>query len=319
MESGTTATAEIYRGRFAPSPTGRLHIGSLLTAVSSWLMARQRGGEWLVRIEDVDPPREVSGAADDILRQLEAVGLHWDGTVLRQSSRLSRYREVIQALVDTGVAYPCSCSRREIAEHPDSGAHGLRYPGSCRAGPLRRRGPHSIRLRVPDGTVSFTDHLQGPQACDLARDTGDFVLWRKEDLPAYHLAVVIDDAEQGMTEIVRGTDLLEATHAHLTLQRCMQLPSPAYLHVPVLVDPHGAKLSKQSGAPELRRTELDQALIRCLGWLGWRVPGGLSKAPARELLAAALEEVSLDTLAGRRVLAADVVTTPTAATQNPLW
>lgn len=318
MESGTTATAEVYRGRFAPSPTGRLHLGSLLTAVSSWLVARQRGGEWLVRIEDVDPPREVSGAADDILRQLEAAGLHWDGTVLRQSTRLSRYRELVQALVDTGAAYPCSCSRRQIAEHPDSGPHGLRYPGSCRAGPLRRGGPHAIRLRVPDGPVGFTDQLQGPQACDLAGDTGDFVLWRKEDLPAYHLAVVIDDAEQDITEIIRGTDLLEATHAHLVLQRCLQLPTPAYMHVPVLVDDHGAKLSKQTGAAELRRMELGQALARCLTWLGWQVPDGLRKAPAPELLAAALDEVSLDTLAGRRVLAAAVDATPTAATQNPL-
>ncbi|TVQ48432.1 MAG: tRNA glutamyl-Q(34) synthetase GluQRS [Gammaproteobacteria bacterium] len=303
MGNATTATAEPSRGRFAPSPTGRLHIGSLFTATASWLRAHACGGQWLVRIEDIDPPREVPGAADDILRQLEAAGLHWDGEVVRQSTRLARYRDIAHSLVETRAAFPCSCSRREIAADPASGPRGTRYPGTCRTAPRSRRGPHALRLRVSHGTQAFMDQLQGRQACDLATETGDFVIWRKDDLPAYHLAVVIDDAEQGVTEIVRGTDLLEATHPHRELQRRLQLPTPDYLHVPVLVDSHGAKLSKQTGATELRLQDLDAAMARCLGWLGWTTPRDLDGAPAGVLLAAAAGDSRFTALAGVRTLA----------------
>ncbi len=319
MGNATTATAELPRGRFAPSPTGRLHFGSLLTATASWLRARALGGQWLVRIEDIDPPRVVAGAADDILRQLEAAGLQWDGPVLWQSSRLAHYREIAHALVDSNAAFPCSCSRSEIAAHPQSGPTGSRYPGTCRAAPRRRRGPHALRLRVSTGTSTFNDALQGRQACDLAGETGDFILWRKDDLPAYHLAVVIDDAEQHVTEVVRGTDLLESTHPHRELQQRLHLPTPGYLHVPVLVDSHGAKLSKQTGAAELGLADLDEAMARCLGVLGWTTPPELVGAPARELLASATGDAGFATLAGIRTLAPYATGPSTAATQNQLW
>jgi glutamyl-Q tRNA(Asp) synthetase len=276
----------------------------MLAAVASYVRARAFGGQWLVRIEDIDPPREQAGAADDILRQLEAAGLHWDGAVLRQSSRLLLYREVAQSLVADGLAYRCSCSRKDIAAHPDSGPAGTRYPGTCRHQAARAHGPHALRAIAPDAPVCFEDVLQGIQCIDVQATTGDFIIWRKESLPAYHLAVVVDDHEQAITEVVRGMDLLEATGPHLHLQRSLGLASPRYLHIPVLVDAASQKLSKQTGAKALAPRDMPAALTQCLQWLGWTVPRELQDAPPAELLAQVSGSVDFAALRGLGSVAA---------------
>ena len=249
-----------YRGRFAPSPTGPLHFGSLVAALASCCDARSAGGEWLVRIEDVDEPRTRPGAEGEILATLERYGFAWEGPVVRQSSRTELYRAALAQLVATGHAYACACTRRELESAP-LGAGGERvYPGTCRDGipPGRAaRTQRSWRIRVgrePGCTmVGYRDRLQGPQAQDLARDVGDFVVMRADGLFAYQLAVVVDDAAQGITDIVRGADLCASTPRQIFLQRCLGYPTPSYLHLPVAINTDGLKLSKQTGAPPLPR------------------------------------------------------------------
>lgn len=261
-------------GRFAPSPTGALHFGSLVAALASWLDARAHGARWLVRIEDLDPPREQPGAADRILRQLEAFGLTWDGAVLYQSTRSDQYRDALTRLTAAGLAYPCGCTRREIADSalgtaPDGAAI---YPGTCRAGLAADRPARSLRLRTNDAPLHFEDRVQGPLEQSVGRAVGDFVLRRADGFAAYQLAVVVDDAAQGVTDVVRGADLLESTARQILLQRALGLPAPRYAHVPAIVDAAGAKLSKQAGAlafdessaPRHRAAVLGRALA-CLG------------------------------------------------------
>ena len=252
-----------YRGRFAPSPTGPLHFGSLVAALASCCDARSAGGEWLVRIEDVDEPRTRPGAESDILATLERYGFAWDGPVVRQSSRTQRYRAALEQLVASGDAYPCACTRRELESAPP-GAGGERvYPGTCRNGiPADRlaRAQRSWRVRVgrePAGTViEYCDRLQGPQRQDLAREVGDFVVLRADGLFAYQLAVVVDNAAQGITDIVRGADLCASTPRQIFLQQRLGYPTPSYLHVPVAITTDGLKLSKQTGAAPLPRDPL---------------------------------------------------------------
>lgn len=256
-----------HRGRFAPTPSGPLHFGSLVAALGSHLEARVAGGEWLVRIEDVDPPRVVAGAADDILRTLEAFGFEWDGPVVYQSRRGPAYEAGLDRLLEQGVVYPCTCSRRQIAMHARRGVDGPVYPGTCRG---RRPGmtAAALRLNVPSGRVVFDDALQGRVACEVANECGDFVLRRADAVWSYHLAVVIDDAEQGVTHVVRGADLLASTPRQIVLQRLLGLPTPAYLHLPVVLDPRGDKLSKQTLAERVDgRTPLP-ALQDALSFLG---------------------------------------------------
>ena len=232
-----------YRGRFAPSPTGDLHPGSLLAALGSWLLARAHGGQWLVRIEDIDPPREVPGAADRQLADLAAFGLRPDGPVVRQSTRHALYRDALDRLLAGGQAFACHCSRSELAA--TGGLHRR-----CVA---RRPRPHpAIRLRVPDGTrVAFDDLVQGPQEQDVAAAAGDFVLLRADGCWAYQLAVVVDDADQGITDVVRGADLLDSTPRQILLRRALGLPTPRYAHLPLLLDAGGRKLSKSDAATPL--------------------------------------------------------------------
>jgi glutamyl-Q tRNA(Asp) synthetase len=229
-----------YRGRFAPSPTGRLHFGSLLAALGSWLLARQAGGEWWVRMEDIDPPREVPGAAAAQLRTLAAFGLHADAPVAWQSQRAQRYQQALEALLASGDAFECHCSRSDLA------ATGGVHRGCVATTP---RPDPSVRLRVADGSrVSFVDGVHGRVEQDVAREVGDFVLRRTDGLWAYQLAVVVDDAEQGITDVVRGADLLASTARQILLQQRLRLPSPRYLHLPLVVDASGRKLSKSSAA-----------------------------------------------------------------------
>lgn len=256
-----------YRGRFAPSPTGPLHFGSLAAAVASWLDARAAGGAWLLRLEDLDAPRCVPGAAESIVRTLRDCGLDWDGDITWQSQRLDRYREALDTLLARDLAFPCACTRKEIADSATGrGRSGeTPYPGTCRAGLPAGRVPRSWRLRVPAGLFEFVDRLQGPQAEDVARETGDFILLRADGVFAYQLAVVVDDAAQGVTDVVRGADLLGSTPRQLALQQALGLPQPRYLHIPVAANPHGEKLSKQTRAPAAGPASLP-AVLRFLGF-----------------------------------------------------
>ena len=253
-----------YRGRFAPSPTGPLHFGSLVAATASYLDARAAGGEWIVRMEDLDRPREQPGAADRILRTLEAFGFEWSGPVMRQSERTAAYREAFHALD----AYPCGCTRKEIA--------GTRYPGTCAHGLPAGKEPRAWRVRTTADPIAFTDRLHGEQSQNLAETTGDFVILRADGAFAYQLAVVVDDAAQGITDVVRGADLLEETPRQIYLQRLLGFPQPRYLHVPIATDATGAKLSKQTKAPPLDTPAAARQALAALRFLGQNPPSTLS-------------------------------------------
>jgi glutamyl-Q tRNA(Asp) synthetase len=245
-----------YRGRFAPSPTGPLHAGSLVAALASWLDARAHGGAWLVRIEDVDTPRCVPGADQEILRQLAACGLVPDEPPQWQSQRTPGYQAALDSLVAESHAYACACSRKDIELALRSlgrarTRHGeLVYPGTCREG-LGGKAPRAWRFRVPEGTVAWTDRRTGVHLQDVAHEVGDFVLKRADGLYAYQLAVVVDDAAQGITHVVRGEDLVDNTPRQLLLQRALKVPQPSYLHAPLVLGPNREKLSKQNGAQAL--------------------------------------------------------------------
>ncbi len=233
-----------YRGRFAPSPTGQLHFGSLIAAVASFADARSRGGEWLLRMEDLDRPRERTGAAEQILRTLIAFGLSWDGPVVRQSRRSSAYASALGQLVDLGLVYPCACTRTEIARAGVQGVEGPIYPGTCRAGlPVGRPG-RTLRMRAHGPEIRWRDRIQGGQRQRVCTHVGDFVVRRADGLHAYQLAVIVDDAWQGITHVVRGADLLSSTPRQMLLQRALGLPRTEYAHVPLALDREGRKLSK---------------------------------------------------------------------------
>ncbi len=245
-------------GRFAPSPTGPLHAGSLVAALASWLDARAHAGRWLVRIEDVDTPRCVAGADQTLLAQLAHCGLQADGEIVWQSRRGERYQQALDRLIALGLAYPCACSRKDIESalaHPTARHQAQVYPGTCRAG-LQGKPARAWRLNVQavrqacdlPGITHWRDRRLGPQSQDVARDVGDFVLRRADGLWAYQLAVVVDDAAQGVTDVVRGEDLTDNTARQILLQRALGLPTPRYLHTPLVRDARGEKLSKHNGA-----------------------------------------------------------------------
>lgn len=273
-----------YRGRFAPSPTGPLHFGSLVAAVGSYLDARASGGEWLVRIEDVDGPRTVPGAAEGILRTLEGFGFEWDGEVVVQSHRFDLYQTALFRLQAEGEVYPCACSRSEIAAATNriSVDGGLVYPGSCRAGLADGKAARAWRLRVPDHEFSFIDRIQGESRQNLERDVGDFILLRADGQYAYQLAVVIDDALQGVNAVVRGVDLLDSTVRQMWLQQCLGLPTPSYAHLPVVVNATGEKLSKQTLAAAVDPAGGSAILASAMEFLGHAVPAALRGAPIAE-------------------------------------
>lgn len=297
--------ASRYRGRFAPSPTGPLHFGSLVAAVASFLQARASGGEWLVRIEDIDPPREAPGAADDILRTLERLGLHWDGAVLYQSARGEAYDAALERLRAAGTLYPCGCSRREIADSSVRGIDGPIYPGTCRAGLAPGRVERALRVRTDGARLAFEDRWQGRIECALARDIGDFVVRRADGYVAYQLAVVVDDAYQGITEVVRGADLLLSTPRQLWLQRLLGLAAPAYGHVPVALNAAGEKLSKQTGAAVVSREHPQPLLRRVLAFLGQEAPAALEACTPEEFWRYAIAQWNPARVPGRTARAAD--------------
>lgn len=267
-----------YRGRFAPSPTGPLHAGSLAAALASWLDARAHEGAWLVRIEDIDPPREVPGAAADILATLAVFGLTPDEAVEWQSRRSEHYEAALAQLQAAGRVYGCACSRREI--ELAAAAQGLAatvYPGTCRAGTAGRPA-RALRFAVPEGVIGFTDRATGAQQQDLAREVGDFVVRRADGLWAYQLAVVVDDAAQRVSHVVRGADLLDNTARQIALQDALGLPHPHYLHVPVVRNARGEKLSKQTGARALDRSDVRGELERAWQALGFARLGADTRA-----------------------------------------
>lgn len=265
--------AGAYRGRFAPSPTGPLHAGSLVAALASWLDARRHGGRWLVRIEDIDTPRCVHGADQLILDQLAWCGLQPDEPPVRQSARGALYQAALDQLVARGLAYPCACSRKDIEEalaaqgRPRVRGREAPYPGTCRDG-LKGRAARGWRMRVPAGVVHWEDRRLGPQQQDVSAEVGDFVLKRADGLWAYQLAVVVDDAEQSVTHVVRGEDLADNTARQLLLQRALGLPAPVYLHTPLVLGANGEKLSKQNGASALDLSDPMAALRAAAAVLG---------------------------------------------------
>lgn len=280
-------TPPAYRGRFAPSPTGPLHFGSLAAAVGSYLDARGQGGEWLVRMEDVDTGRNVPGAADAILRTLEAFGFAWDGPVLWQTRRGEAYAAALERLRAAGLAYGCACSRREIADSATGHAvdGGLVYPGTCRDGLPQGRTARAWRLRVPDDEIVFVDRIQGRVAQQLAREVGDFVLRRADGPFAYQLAVAVDDDFQGISDIVRGADLIGSTPRQIWLQRCLGFAEPRYAHLPVATNAAGEKLSKQTRAPALLPGGEAGDLVAALRFLGQPAPAALARATVGEVWA----------------------------------
>jgi glutamyl-Q tRNA(Asp) synthetase len=318
-----------YRGRFAPSPTGPLHFGSLVAAVGSYLEAKRRGGAWLVRMEDLDTPRVQAGASELILRTLDACGMAWDGEVIYQSRRGAAYRAALARLEAQGLVYACGCSRKEIADSalsyaPTRGARdaplarargrgvggeggpdgALIYPGTCRDGLAPGKTPRAARLRVGDAAIEFEDALQGRISQDLAAEVGDFVLLRADGLYAYQLAVVVDDAEQGITDVVRGADLLDSTPRQIYLQRRLGLPTPRYLHLPAAVNAAGEKLSKQTRAAPVDGRDPVPVLAQVMDFLGQAPPAQLRRAPLGEFWRWALAHWDAQRIPRRRSLPA---------------
>lgn len=276
-----------YRGRFAPSPTGRLHFGSLVAAVGSYLQARRHAGVWLIRMEDIDPPREEAGAARAILDTLASFGLASDEPVLFQSTRVDAYAEALASLGRAGWTFDCGCSRRNL---PRGGI----YPGTCRNGLPPGRRPRSIRVRVDSTRITVPDAVQGDFAQDLDTEVGDFIVRRADGLTAYQLAVVVDDDYQGITEIVRGSDLLNSTPRQVWLMDLLGFTRPAYAHLPIAVDEAGRKLSKQTLAQPVDDESPAPALAAALDFLGHPPPPRLRKGPLRELWRFAETEWNLD-------------------------
>lgn len=279
-----TETHSRYRGRFAPSPTGPLHFGSLLAAMGSYLQARARQGEWLLRIEDLDPPREVAGATTQILHTLERYGFEWDGEVRYQSQRHDHYRAILAELIKNGLAYRCDCSRREISERASQQRCPANvYTGHCRLRQVSAHRQHAIRLLSEGDEVVFEDGIQGQVRQHVESEVGDFVLHRADGLFAYQLAVVVDDADQGVTEVVRGSDLLDSTPRQILLQTHLAYPVPDYLHLPVALNHAGQKLSKQNLAPAIHNDDALAQLWLALDFLGQSPPLALREGTLDDL------------------------------------
>jgi len=283
-------------GRFAPSPSGPLHFGSLIAAVGSYLIAKSRHTEWLVRIEDIDPPREVTGASDLILRQLEAFGLHWDGQVCYQSHHLDHYAEIIEQLKSQGLIYACNCTRKKIKALSKTGY----YPNICATKNLSFNGEVAIRLCHRQGDYSFVDKIQGPCQFDDSLYAEDFAIRRKDGLIAYQLAVVVDDIEQGIDHVVRGCDLLDSTPRQLRLYEAFKAKVPDWYHLPLAINPDGNKLSKQNHAPPIDSQQATKYLSRALEFLGQPIPSELQHENPEAILGYALSHFQLPQIPARQ-------------------
>ena len=302
--TGTRNTPIRYRGRFAPSPTGPLHFGSLVAAVGSYLDARHHGGEWLLRIEDLDPPREVAGATAAILRTLEGFGMHWDGPVIYQSRRGDIHATALEELARKDYLYGCACTRKEIADSAIRSEAGLVYPGTCRGGLPPGRRARALRVRSEQRRIEMVDRLQGTMQQQLDREVGDFIIRRADGLIAYQLAVVVDDADQQITHVVRGADLLDSTPRQLYLQQLLELPTPSYLHLPVAVDADAEKLSKQTFARDVIAGRDNVALLDVLGFLNQQLPDSPLDASRDGLWQWAIKHWEPGRISGSRTLPA---------------
>lgn len=272
-----------YCGRFAPTPSGPLHLGSLLTALASYLQARSQSGQWLIRMDDLDEPRNVKGADSEILHQLESHGLYWDSSPRYQSAHLAEYTHALRLLQQQNLLYPCICTRADLADNSLIGPDGPIYCGTCRA--LKPTNPqHSLRIRVHDLNIEYVDGWQGRQHRNLIGDIGDFVVQRNDGQIAYQLACAVDESAQGISEVVRGSDLLGSTFRQRYLQQILGAPSPQYRHLPVLVDANQRKLSKQNHAAALTAGEASNNLMHCLQLLAQKPPPDLSGAPPQEII-----------------------------------
>ena len=292
-----------YTGRFAPSPTGPLHFGSLIAAVASYCDAKANGGKWLVRMEDLDKPREMPGAADDILKTLEAFGFTWDGSVLYQSRRADAYELALELLKRQAAVYPCTCSRKEIADSAtSSGVEGAIYPGTCLKHIPKTSAHAAFRATVLDDEITFNDAIQGKITQNLAHDIGDFVIKRADGLFAYQLAVVVDDAEQGVTQVVRGADLLDSAPRQIYLQRLLGFPTPRYAHVPVAVNAVGEKLSKQTLAKAITPEAAPMLVFEALNFLGQQPPAEIKNATLSEVWRWAITQWQLEKVPKNRTL-----------------
>lgn len=287
-----------YVGRFAPSPSGPLHLGSLLAAVASYLQAKANNGRWLLRIEDIDPPREQAGADRIIIDALRAYGFEWDGPVIYQSHSLQRHEQLVSELLLNGNAYPCTCSRRDLANAKRSSL-GTIYPGNCRNG-SRSQGDFAIRVRTNNQPIQFCDRLQGNVVQRLETESGDFVIKRRDGLIAYHLAVVADDNEQGVTEVVRGIDLLDSTPRQIHLQNLLSFQTPHYLHIPVAENLDGQKLSKLTGATAVDTQHVGPSLVRVLQLLGQQPSRGLANASLGSIWHWAIEHWQVNALENQK-------------------
>ncbi len=274
----------MYLGRFAPSPTGPLHFGSLIAAIASFCEAKAHNGQWLVRMEDLDKPREIKGAADTILHQLETFGFEWHGAVIYQSQREDFYTEILDQLKNKQLVYPCTCTRKEIADSTQKfGIDGIIYPKTCLDHPLKANVPNAWRIKTNSVEIGFNDAIQGEIKQILSQDVGDFILKRADGLFAYQLAVVADDAAQGITHIVRGADLLDSSPRQIYLQRLLGYSTPHYAHVPVASNAAGEKLSKQTLAKSLDTGIATQLLFDALDFLGQQPPVEIKNASLEEV------------------------------------
>jgi glutamyl-Q tRNA(Asp) synthetase len=297
-ESETSEPAG-YVGRFAPSPTGPLHFGSLVAAVASYLDARSNAGQWLLRIEDIDPPREQQGASSRIVDALQRYGFEWDGEIIYQSQNDDAHRSAVARLVELDLAYRCRCSRRTLADEP-RGPLGTIYPGTCRNG--CEAGEAAIRVITNDKAIEVSDALQGPISQRLESQSGDFVIRRRDGLIAYQLAVVVDDHLQGITDIVRGIDIIDSTPRQVWLQHLLGYDTPRYKHIPVITHPNGDKLSKLTGAEAIPLDAIESTLVKALAILGQKPPAGLGQKKLPEIWNWAFEHWKIDRLYGQRAI-----------------
>lgn len=289
-----------YVGRFAPSPTGPLHFGSMVAAIGSYIDARAAGGRWLLRIEDVDAPRCSQQAENDIITTLERFGLEWDGPIVCQRDRITHYQQALDRLRDCGAVFGCACTRREIADSALARDGSRIYPGTCRNGLPPGRSARAWRVRAA-GDIRFIDRIQGAQLEALESEVGDFVLLRADGLFAYQLAVVVDDAIDGITDVVRGADLLDSTARQIHLQRLLGYPTPRYAHLPVAVNPAGEKLSKQTLAPAVSDDAVEATWLAVLRFLGQNPDEALARAGLNEIRAWAVANWSPAKVPAQRV------------------
>jgi len=288
-----------YVGRFAPSPTGPLHFGSLVAAAASFLEARANHGRWLLRIEDIDPPREQRGAAQAIVEALERYGFEWDGDVYFQSASRAAHDAAVATLIERGLAYACHCSRSDLADALQ-GDLGSIYPGTCRDRQVS--GESAIRIRTNDSPIEFEDALQGAITQRLESESGDFVIRRRDGLIAYHLAVVVDDENQGVTDVVRGIDLLDSTPRQIWLQRELGFRTPRYAHIPIITNSKGEKLSKSTAAAAISEEDVPATLVATLRFLRLSPPDKLAREHVSNIWSWALENWQLGKLSGEKTL-----------------